>query len=248
MHVILTAAFLAAAAPAGTQTPPDLRDLIGAQADAGEAKLRESGYNVARTVSPTDTDDTTYWWSEAKQRCISVATRAGRYKAIQIEDGAQCDSSAAYAAGDPGYGGSAADERSQRRSGYDDRQADRAYDRGAMLTFLCYGVGRNPDVRASSGGIIRDRTGAREGYDSNPEVEVEIWGARGRIFTDRTGWHDLENVRDISGRITGRFDTAAATQARVEIDQRTGRIHIEGAQPFRGACDLGEYNGQRRRY
>lgn len=248
MHLILAATLLAATSPASAQAPPDLRDLIGAQADAGEAKLREGGYNVARTVSPTDTDDTTYWWNEAKQRCIAVATRDGRYRTITIEQGNQCDSSAAYAAGDPGYGGSAADERSQRRSGYDDRQADRAYDRGAVLSFLCYGNGSNPDVRAASGGIIRDRTGARERYDGDAEVEVEIWGSRGRIFMGASGWHDLENVRAISGRISGRFSSTAITQARVEIDQRTGRIRIEGAQPFRGACDLGENNSQRRRY
>lgn len=247
----IAAPFLIAAALAGTaasaQTPRELRDIVRMSIERGETQLSRRGYDPGRETSPFPDEIITYWQHRTSGRCIAVAERGGRVARIDSQSPVLCESGSGGTAAAPSpadYGAGNADTRRDRRSGYDDRQANRIYDRGASLFLLCYADARNPDVRAAYGVDNRDRSGARDG---DAEIQVEVWGTRGRIRLPSGAWQDLENIRDTGDRITGRF-TAGLSNTRVDIDRRLGKIRIDGAQPFRGNCDLGETTGQRRRY
>jgi hypothetical protein len=239
---------LLASALAGTaamaQTPYELRDLVRAQVGGGEDQLGRRGWRAVRETSPSAGEEIVYW--EKGGRCLAVTISRGRFAALDAARSQYCDGGPTPRTTDRmrDYGAGNADTRRDRRSGYDDRQADRIYNRGASLFLLCYGDGRNPDVRARYGVDNRDRSGAR---DRDAEVQVEVWGSRGRIRLEDGEWRDLENIRETRDRITGRFN-AGFGNTRLDIDRRLGKIRIDGARPFRGNCDLGETTGQRRRY
>lgn len=218
---------LSIAAPATAQAPRDLRDLVGAPEGGGSAQLERRGFRSVRETSPNPGEDIVYWWNEARGRCISVAVRGGRFRDVQNDEPALCDASTPYVGNSQGNGSR------HRGPGYDERQADRMYARGGAITLICYREGVNPNRRG----------GAR---DFDGDVRLEIWDVRGRILlAGRDGWRDLENVRTTADRITGRYTANGPAQPRVDIDRRTGRIRIDGAESFRGTCDLGDWNGRR---
>jgi len=80
---------LALAVPASAQTPPDLRDLVGARAAGGETALIARGYVKVRTQAGDDRR-WGYWWNERRNICLSVTTRNGRYDSIVTTPAPDC--------------------------------------------------------------------------------------------------------------------------------------------------------------
>lgn len=74
----------------GSDTPSDLRDLVGARAAGGETQLRNRGYEFVKTSSGTDRKFS-YWWHESKSACVSVSTYQARINAIVSTLPADCD-------------------------------------------------------------------------------------------------------------------------------------------------------------
>lgn len=89
MRVLLLSsmALTAIAAPALTapakvqMQPTGLEDLVGARAGQAEAELQRRGY---RNTGGAKGDDRsyTYWWSDQRRQCVSIATQNGRYESI----------------------------------------------------------------------------------------------------------------------------------------------------------------------
>jgi hypothetical protein len=75
--------------PALAQAANELRDLVGARGSGGEADLERRGYTHIDT-SKTRDSAYGYWWSNAKQSCIRVTTRDGRYQALIDVDPSDC--------------------------------------------------------------------------------------------------------------------------------------------------------------
>lgn len=88
--ITMTLFGLALAGPAAAQnTPPDLRDLVGARAAGAESALAARGYvNVGGQTG----DDRRWsnWWSERRKACITVATVNGRFDSIVTSPAPDC--------------------------------------------------------------------------------------------------------------------------------------------------------------
>lgn len=92
MHLLarLTAPMILAAAPAIAQdTPPDLRDMVGARAGQGEGELTRRGYRFIRGEK-SDDRSYSYWWQGDRRRCVTVATMNGRYDSIVTSPAPDC--------------------------------------------------------------------------------------------------------------------------------------------------------------
>jgi hypothetical protein len=75
--------------PALAQPANELRDLVGARGAGGEADLERRGYTHIDT-SKSSNSAYSYWWSNAKQSCVRVTTRDGRYQALVDVDPSDC--------------------------------------------------------------------------------------------------------------------------------------------------------------
>lgn len=92
MSTAMTALILAGAITSSAlaqSTPPDVRDLVGARGAGGEAALQSRGY-VAVGGETGEDRKWTYWWSERRGVCLSVATVNGRYDSIVSTPAADC--------------------------------------------------------------------------------------------------------------------------------------------------------------
>jgi hypothetical protein len=67
----------------------DLRDLVDARGSSGEAELERRGYTHIDTSKYSNTAYS-HWWSNAKNSCIRVTTRDGRYQALVDTDPSDC--------------------------------------------------------------------------------------------------------------------------------------------------------------
>lgn len=85
------------AAQANAETPPELRDLVGARGSSGETQLESRGYTYISTTEGADRK-WTYWWNASRQQCISVATVEGRYDSIESTLPPDCGESGSTAA------------------------------------------------------------------------------------------------------------------------------------------------------
>jgi hypothetical protein len=74
-----------------------LEDLVGARAGQAEAELRRRGYRNARAEEGDDRSYT-YWWSEDRRQCVTIATMNGRYDSITPTTAPDCRKSGAAAA------------------------------------------------------------------------------------------------------------------------------------------------------
>lgn len=94
-----------------------------------------------------------------------------------------------------------------------------------------------------------------EGFNS--QVQVEVRGNRGRIHLtgklvapihsgDVDGWWELKNLRVDADRISGQYRLNGLNSPNVEIDRHSGRIRIDGIEHFRGECDAGDWDSNRR--
>ena len=90
---LATVAFLglvSAGTPAFTQnTPPGLRDLVGARAGQAEGELGRRGYIAVRTETGDDRK-WTFWYNKTYGRCVTIATVNGRYDSIVETPVADC--------------------------------------------------------------------------------------------------------------------------------------------------------------
>jgi hypothetical protein len=190
-----------------------------------------------------------FWWNSQQRECVQVATADGRYSAIQVVPAANC--------------GQAGDPRPVAQGWQDDERRGDA----PTLTLICYGEGKKPSTETHSGfrwNPRRDRyesisevTNSTEDFDA--EVQVEISGQRGRIHLsgklvavlhsgDSNNWWNLDDLQVSSDRITGRYALNFLNKPKVDIDRRSGRIHIDGMEHFRGECNEGNWADSHRRF
>lgn len=80
-------ALLGASVPAAAQTPPDLRDLVGARAGQAEGEVQRRGYVFVRTQEGGSTK-WSYW--RRGDDCVQLTTRDGRYASIDRAERDQC--------------------------------------------------------------------------------------------------------------------------------------------------------------
>lgn len=76
-------------APVHAAPADDLRDLIDVKGASGEAELEKRGYTHIDTSKGGNTAYS-YWWSNAKQACIRVETKDGRYRTLADTDPSDC--------------------------------------------------------------------------------------------------------------------------------------------------------------
>lgn len=87
---------------ANSNTPTELQKLIGVGGSAGEAALKDAGYEF-RNGSKSDAGSITRWRSK-DGACVAVTTSDGKYASIQSVDASQCleDGNAVAASAKPG--------------------------------------------------------------------------------------------------------------------------------------------------
>ncbi len=241
-------ALLAMAGGASAQTPSALADLVGARGSSGETQMEARGYQYVKGNTVRG-EKWGFWWSQEQGECVQVATSDGRYSAIQSVPAANCG-----------------EERGQGHEAHG-RQDDGYRNDGPSLTLICYGEGSKPSIDSRSGyrwNSRRDRyepvqevTTGKQDFDS--EVQVEVFGDRGRIHLtgklvapihsgDDNHWWNLDNLQVGRDRITGSYAMNGLNKPKVDIDRRSGRIHIDGIEHFRGECDEGNWSDSHRRF
>ena len=251
----LTLAALFTGGVAAAQTPPDLRDLVGARAAGAENAMQSRGY---RNVGGQTGDDRvwTYWWNERSRICVTVATRNGRYDSIRTSPAPDCQR------GGPGGGGPRPDrpgqgdwDRPGQGGGWGQPGQRPGDDR---LGLVCFGEGQRPALATRYGyswNPDRDRFDfgnrtelTNQQFDAS--VMIQVWNGRGRIRLPRNlipplhsrgtqGWWDLTDVRVDRNSISAQYRLNGLNRPRINIDRRSGRISIRGTAgyAFRGTCD-----------
>lgn len=255
--LILLAATALPVAAYAQATPRDLADMVGARAGQAEGELGRRGYRFVRAEQGDDRSYT-YWWNEARQQCVTIATMDGRYNSITATLAPDCRRSASRPprpdiamppqrppAGyepDPGFA-----------------QSPAAVDgRPVQLALVCFGDGAKPGVATSSSWRWNDR---RERYERDYQNQlttehfeaslmIQLWNGGGRIRLPRTlippinsrgdnGWWDLRDVNAGSNAITATYRLNGLNRPRLTVDRRTGRVIVQGAAnySFRGTCD-----------
>ncbi|WP_380878170.1 hypothetical protein [Sphingomonas sp. DBB INV C78] len=235
-------------APASAQTPPDIKDLLGARAAGGETQMQARGYT---NVGGQTGDDRvwTYWWNPSTRTCVTVATVQGRYDSITVSPAPDCQRQGA-ATPPP----SAPTQTAQ--------SGDHWFDLG----LICFGEGKKP-VAATQYGYSWDYDKGRYVYGNHTElttqdfdasVTIQIWDGGGRIRLPNKlippihsrgdqGWWELDDV--VAGRdtITAGYRLNGLNKPKIVIDRRSGRISIRGTSDyaFSGSCDTVD-NPQRR--
>jgi hypothetical protein len=230
--VLLAASF----GPAVAQTPPDVSDLVGAHGAGGETQLEARGYRHVTTNTVRETK-WSFWWSDRKRQCISVATAEGRYTAISEVPAANCDM------GSSAGTGTAPPPLEDRRG-------------GERIDLVCIGSGSGPAAQSTSGYRYNSKTRkfepeygttlGREGFSS--DLEVEISGGLGRIRPTGKlvspihsggvdGWWPIDGLMVTPDRITGGYRMNGMNKPRIEYDRRTRIIHVRAATDFTGRCE-----------
>lgn len=72
------------------KTPNDLKDLVGDRASSAERQLENRGY-YHRNTQYSGSRTYANWWNPDKQKCVTVATKDGRYDAITKTEKFDCD-------------------------------------------------------------------------------------------------------------------------------------------------------------
>jgi hypothetical protein len=225
-------AFMATmAATSVAQTPADLSDLVGARGAGGETQLEARGYRNVMTNTVRDTKFS-FWWSERRRQCVSVATSEGRYDAIAVVPPANCD------------GGQGPTTPLQASAG------------GERITLVCIGSGSGPATQSTSGYRYNSKTRkfepefgttvGREGFSSDMEIEID--GSLGRVRprgklvspihsggTD--GWWPIEGLMITPERITGQYRMNGLNKPRIDYDRRSRIVRVKAATDFVGRCE-----------
>lgn len=217
------------------QSPADVSDLVGARGSSGETQLEARGYHHVTTNTVRDTK-WSFWWSDRKRQCISVATTDGRYAAINTVPAANCDGPAA-----------------------DTATASPVYDdggRGGRIDLVCIGSGSGPAAQSNSGYRYNSKTRkfepeygttlGRQGFSS--DLEIEISGGLGRIRPTgklvspihsggADGWWPIDSLMVTPDRITGGYRMNGMNKPRIDYDRHSRVIHIRAATEFTGRCE-----------
>lgn len=257
----MTLPALLLSAPVSAQdTPPGLRDLVGARAGQAESELVRRGYESVRSEAGDDRRYT-YWWNRAYGRCVVIATLDGRYDSIVETPAPDCR----------GQGSQDRPVTLPERPGY--RPVDRDDDRFEVggrpvdIGLICFGEGQGPSLTSRGQWTWNPR---RDRYDYGSRLEMsqryfdtavtlQIWGGGGRIRLPRSlvpplnsrgsdGWWNLSEVAIGPDRIGARYRLNGLNRPQVSIDRRSGRIRIVGAASyaFRGTCDTIDGRDHRR--
>ncbi|WP_426167574.1 hypothetical protein [Sandarakinorhabdus sp. DWP1-3-1] len=235
-------------------TPPGLKDLVGARAGQAEGELGRRGYDLVRTETGDDRK-WTYWFNATYGRCVSIATMDGRYNSIVETPVADCQDGG----GAPADNRGAAPPASGARYAVDGQPVD--------LGLVCYGEGQHPSLANRDDWVWNSRTNrydfgnrvelTSEAFDAS--VTMQLWDNGGRIRLPKSlvpplhsggndGWWPLDNVVATPDQITASYRLNGLNKPRVVVDRRAGRISITGLSPygFRGQCDLIDGEDHRR--
>lgn len=245
---------IASVAADAQETPPGLRDLVGARAGQAEGEFGRRGYALVRTDEGDDRK-WTFWFNATYGRCVTVATVEGRYASIVETPVADCQGGrrASPAVGAGGGAGSGP------RYTVDGRPID--------LGLVCFGEGQRPSI-ASRSTLTWNSDRGRYEYGTQNEltskafdtsVTLQLWESGGRIQLPKAlvpplhsggndGWWALDEVVAGPDRITARYRLNGLNKPRVVVDRRAGRISIDGLDPyaFRGECDVIDGEDHRR--
>jgi hypothetical protein len=188
-------------APVWAAASDDLRDLVGAKGRDGEPELERRGFTHVDTSKSYDSAYS-YWWSNAKQACVRVATRDGRYDVIRDVDAGDCGQTkkdsknnvAAIAVGAAALLGIAAlAHKSHHRNdkNYDERQtAD--FERGYRDGLYNNSYHNYDNTREYS-----------DGYSKGVEERGRESNYRGSSYSyDRSGYRPYSSFADLNGRDT----------------------------------------------
>jgi hypothetical protein len=137
-HLASTLA-LACAAPLYAQST-GLEDMVGARAGQAEGEIQRRGY---RNVGGEKSDDRsyTYWWSDERRQCVTIATMDGRYASVTPSPAPDCRQPADRHGEEARNGGRDrsgrdGDDRRPHRSGEDHRRGS-GYAAADELSYAC---------------------------------------------------------------------------------------------------------------
>lgn len=277
--LVLTMALptLLVSAPAFAQdTPPGLRDLVGARAGQAELELVRRGYESVRSEAGDDRRYI-YWWNRTYGRCVAIATMNGRYDSILETPAPDCRVPGSVDRPTtlpqrPGYRPVDRDRPTPlpERPGYGPGDGDDRFavdGRPVDLGLICFGEGQGPSLTSRGAWTWNPR---RDRYDYGSRLEMsqryfdtavtlQIWDGGGRIRLPRSlvpplnsrgsdGWWNLTEVAVGPDRIGARYRLNGLNRPQVSIDRQSGRIRIVGtaSYAFRGTCDTIDGRDHRR--
>ncbi|WP_420141992.1 hypothetical protein [Sphingomonas sp.] len=219
------------AAKSLAQTPADLSDLVGARGAGGETQLEARGYRNVMTNMVRDTKFS-FWWSERRRQCVSVATSDGRYDAITVVPPANCD------------------------GGQEPTTPPAAHPSGERISLVCIGSGSGPAAQSTSGYRYNSKTrkfepefGTTMGRESfSSDLEIEIDGSLGRVRPQgklvspihsggTDGWWPIEGLMIAPDRITGQYRMNGMNKPRIDYDRNSRIIRVKAATDFVGRCE-----------
>lgn len=190
MGAVLLSALVPAAAAAQTT---GLEDMVGVRAGQGELEIQRRGYVNIRGERGDDRSYT-YWWSEDRRQCVSIATMDGRYSSVQPTLPPDCRKPAnlrpkpnygqrpasrpnAGYEPDPGYSRPTSTGTSQ--SDYDAPVVD---GRNVDLGLVCFGDGSKDGLATGSSWTWNDRSNRYE-YGRYTETRKDVFDASLMIQT-----------------------------------------------------------------
>ncbi|MGK6355143.1 hypothetical protein ACMGDH_07930 [Sphingomonas sp. DT-207] len=245
--VLGTLPVLAFGSAASAQTPPELRDLIGARAASAETAIQSRGYVNVRAETGDDRV-WTYWWNQRTRTCVTVATVNGRYDSITTSPAPDCRQQGRPL---PAPVPSRPSEATRPVPSWTHEEID--------LGLVCYGEGQRPTA-ATRWGYSWDYDKDRYVYGNRTEltkedfdasVTIQLWDGGGRIRLPKKlippinsrgdhGWWALSDVSMARDTIRAGYRLNGLNKPSITIDRRSGRISIRGTgdYAFRGTCDL----------
>jgi hypothetical protein len=252
-RITVAAVALACAGSAAAQTPPALRDLIGARGSSGETQLQARGYSFVRAEQGDDRS-WTYWWNRRTRTCVTVSTVDGRYDAITTSPAPDCDQDGDRASTLPAWPARPIDVPSRPSNDWFD------------LGLVCFGEGQRPRA-ATRYGYSWDYDRGRYTFGNRTElttqdfdasVNIQLWDGGGRIRLPKKlippihsrgdhGWWELDQVSTNRDTIRAEYRLNGLNKPKVTIDRRSGRISIRGAADyaFSGTCDTVDNQARR---
>ena len=218
MHLVATATIAAAVllvvpatAPAQSDPPTGLEDLLSARAGQAEGEIVRRGF---RSTGGSKGDDRSYanWWNAEMRRCVVVGTAEGRYVSVQATTPADCGQSASSRprpdggyrptqhprhnySGDPGYGRPPFRPGNTHPSTLPATGGRPVVDGEAVdLGLVCFGDGAKDGLASGTRWTWnedRDRYEKGSYTESRPEtfeasLMVQVWGDGGRIRLPRS--------------------------------------------------------------
>lgn len=232
-----------------------LEDLVGARGGQAEGELQRRGYGYIRGEK-SGGRSYTFWWSEDRRQCVTIATVDGRYASIRATLPPDCRKPGNLR---PPYGGG------QNRPDEDDGPI--VDGRNVELGLVCFGDGSKDGIATGSTWTWnRERNRYEYGTYTASRTQVfdaslmlQTWAGGGRIRLPRSlvppihsggqdGWWDLYDVAVSPDAIRATYRLNGLNKPRVTIDRRSGRITVQGLSDygFRGSCDT--IGRQRRKF